>query len=188
MSKIIKIKKMRSIVKATFIAVIILFSVQLSAQKITSNNVDVTVTGTSSLHDWEMISDNGVFSAMAGKGSIENIDFHIPIKSLKSGKTAMNDNAYQALNAGKYSNITFKALSTNTLSGTNDLVGTLSINGVSKAVSIPVKVYPTNTGFILTGYTVINMTDYDVEPPMYMFGTIKTGDAVRIQFKINATY
>lgn len=67
-----------------------------------SANSKVTVAGTSTLHDWTMdtesvkgeadieVSDNKILS-------IKEIKAEIPVESLKSGKSAMDKNAYEAL-------------------------------------------------------------------------------------------
>ncbi|WP_090082102.1 hypothetical protein [Halpernia frigidisoli] len=70
-----------------------IFSVSLSAQKINSNNVKTTVSGTSTLHDWTMTSDNGTFSGNVSGNTIQDIHYSINGKSLKSGKNGMDKNA-----------------------------------------------------------------------------------------------
>ena len=179
---------MRNSIKLSFLFLALLFTTTLNAQKIISNDVDVIITGTSTLHDWEMISDNGKLTAKVGNSSIKDVVFTFPVRSLKSGKAAMDENAFNALNAQTHKNIVFKALTIDTLSGNSNVNGSITINGVTKAITVPVKVYDTDKGFIITGYIMMKMTDYKVEPPVYMYGTIKTGDEIRIQFSIATEY
>ncbi|MCK0202496.1 YceI family protein [Ornithobacterium rhinotracheale] len=180
---------MKNLFKFSFAFVCLFFMMMsVKAQKIVSRDVNITITGTSTLHDWEMISDNGAFTANVGNSSINDVKFVFPVRSLKSGKAAMDQNAYNALNADKHKEIIFKALTIDTLSGNTTVNGSITINGVTKAISVPVKVYDTDRGFTITGYIMMKMTEYKVEPPVYMFGTIKTGDEIRIQFNISTEY
>lgn len=180
---------MKNLFKLSFAFVCMFFVLMgVRAQKLISRDIDITITGSSTLHDWEMISDNGTFTANAGNSSINDVKFVFPVRSLKSGKAAMDQNAYNALNAEKHKEIIFKALTIDTLSGNTTVNGSITINGITKAISVPVKVYDTDRGFTITGYILMKMTDFKVEPPVYMFGTIKTGDDIRIQFNISSEY
>ena len=179
---------MRNSIKLGLLFLVFLFSSFVNAQKIAAKDVDIIITGTSTLHDWEMISDNGSLTANVNSNSINDVVFTFPVRSLKSGKAAMDQNAFNALNAKKYKDIVFKALTIDTLNGNSSVNGSITINGVTKAITVPVKVYDTGVGFAITGYIIMKMTDYKVEPPVYMYGTIKTGDEIRIQFRIGTEY
>lgn len=179
---------MRNFLKLSTMLFLLLWGASVNAQKVQSTDVDILITGTSTLHDWEMISDNGVLTANVGVTAIKDVVFKIPVKSLKSGKAAMDENAFKAMNADKHKEIVFKALTIDTLSGNTEVNGSMTVNGVTKPITVPVKVYNTKTGFTLTGYVLMKMTDFKVEPPVYMFGTIKTGDDIRVQFNVNLEY
>ena len=161
-----------------------LFSGLVSAQKISSNNVKTTVAGTSTLHDWTMTSTSGTFSGTVSGNSINDVKYTMGSKTLKSGKGAMDTNAYKAMQADKYPNITFSATSVNVGKGT--LSGKLTVGNVTKSVSFPVTVAKTGTSYTITGTESIKMTDYGVKPPSFMMNTVKTGDDIKITVNVVA--
>jgi len=65
--------------------------------------------------------------------------------------------------------------------------GLLTIAGVTKSVSIPLKISITDQNKItVDGAPRIKMTDFDVDPPTMFFGTVKVG--AMITFNFNTTF
>jgi polyisoprenoid-binding protein YceI len=126
------------------------------------------------------------------ENTVTNVDISIPVKSIDSGKGGMNSNMYDALKADKHKNITFALETTELKSGdfNSDMVlavtGQLTIAGTTNTIDMEISGTKTDEGYTFTGEKMINMTDYDVEPPTAMFGTISTGEEVTIYFTINA--
>lgn len=159
-------------------------------------NSEITVEGTSSVHDWEMkatemnasiqlkISENTI-------ADIINVDFSMPTEKLKSENTIMDKKSWDALKSKKYSSIRFDlnrvaGFSSNgkTFSGTAS--GSLFIAGKSQQVTIPFTgSIKTGNTITVTGYEKINMKDYNISPPTAMLGTLKTGEEVTVRFKID---
>jgi len=158
-------------------------------------NSEITVKGTSSVHDWEMkatamsakieVKSNG-----SGLDEIVNVSFSMPTEKLTSDNNIMNKKSWDALKSNKHDNIMFDLTSVSgfnsngsTFSGT--AFGTLTIAGKTKAVSIP---FSGNTGnnnaLVVSGEEKINMKDYNVSPPTAMLGTLKTGEEVTVDFNM----
>ncbi|MBU8881926.1 YceI family protein [Kaistella sp. DKR-2] len=161
-----------------------LFSGLVAAQKISSKTVKTTVTGTSTMHDWSMTSTAGSFSGNVAGNTITDITYGMGSKTLKSGKGAMDSNAYKALQADKYPNITFTATSVNMGKGT--MTGKLTVTNVTKTVSFPVTVAKSGNNYTITGTESIKLTDYGVTPPSFMMNTVKTGNDVKITVNVVA--
>ncbi|OWK73956.1 hypothetical protein CBW16_00610 [Flavobacteriaceae bacterium JJC] len=161
-----------------------LFSGLVAAQKISSKTVKTTVTGTSTMHDWSMTSTAGSFSGNVAGNTITDITYGMGSKTLKSGKGAMDSNAYKALEADKYPNITFTATSVNMGKGT--MTGKLTVTNVTKTVSFPVTVAKSGNNYTITGTESIKLTDYGVTPPSFMMNTVKTGNDVKITVNVVA--
>ncbi len=155
-----------------------LLSGSVTGQKISSNNVKTVVAGTSTLHDWKMTSTGGSFSGTVSGNSIQDIRYTMPGKTLKSGKGAMDNNAYKALGTTQFPNITFSATSVNMGKGT--MTGKLTVTKVTKNVTFPVNVTKNGNSYTIWGNTAIKMSDYGVTPPSFMMNTVKTGDAITI--------
>lgn len=160
-----------------------LFSGVVAGQKISSKNVKTVVTGTSTMHDWSMTSNTGSFTANVSGNALTDVQYTLGAKSLKSGKGAMDSNAYKALEADKFPNITFTATSVNIGKGT--MTGKLKVTDVTKTVSFPVTVAKSANGYTITGIETIKLTDYGVTPPSFMMNTVKTGNDIKITVTVN---
>mgnify|MGYP003499776764 CR=1 FL=1 len=177
--KYLKIDTMKNLVNfKTLVLAFGLFSGLVSAQKISSNNVKTTVAGTSTLHAWTMTSTTGNFSGTVSGNTIQDVNYKLVSKTLKSGKGPMDNNAYKAIQADKYPNITFTASSVNMGKGT--MTGKLTVTNVTKTISMPVNVTKSGDAYTISGQASIKMTDYGVTPPAFMMNSVKTGNEITI--------
>ncbi|WBL25988.1 YceI family protein [Zunongwangia sp. HGR-M22] len=157
---------------------IIFTGFNVNSQNLKSITSNILVEGTSNIHDWEMTSKNAVGHIESKDGKVSKITIEIPIKSLKSGKGGMDKNAYKALNEDDYPKVKFTSKEVQS----NKIIGNLTMNGKSKTISIPVSIKNSNQNIKISGKQTINMTDYGVEPPTALMGTIKTGEEVTVNF------
>lgn len=185
---------MKTLIKKTQLFFVFLMSIGigLNAQN-TLIESDFTVAGTSTLHDWTMTTKSASSSSsmeISDAGlEIKSFTLSIRAESLKSGKTTMDDIAYDALKSKKNPNIQFKLsnVSSITKSGNTYNIqakGILTIAGKSCNVNITGKASINNNQIKIYGSKTIKMTDFDMEPPTAMFGTIKTGDTITINYNL----
>ncbi|MEZ4875308.1 MAG: YceI family protein [Flavobacteriaceae bacterium] len=163
--------------------------------KLDSGHSQFLIKGTSSLHDWEMVSES--FSGTMNMDvssealSINEIKVSVGVTSLKSGKRIMDNKCYDALKKESHPTITyqFKKISSVSATGSGNykanVSGTLTIAGTSKTVSIDVTISKTNNTIVIKGEKPLKMTDFGVEPPTALLGTLKTGDDITIVFNLN---
>ena len=178
------------------VSIIILFfltSNLISAQQFNLLNGEskLTVLGTSSLHDWHVTAENQsgkiVFKNLE-TGEIEKCNVEIIAESLKSGKSSMDKNTYKALKTDSYKTISFQLVDVKaTISKGNgkftvQTQGDLTIAGVKKRVSLDFTTTVADNKITLVGEKKFKMTDFKIDPPKAMFGTITTGDEVTIKF------
>lgn len=149
------------------------------------------IMGTSSIHDWHEVAEE-----QSGKinfnnvetGQIEKITINIAAESLKSGKRGMDKNTYEALKTDKYKTISFQLTEVKkTVSKDNGVfdvnaIGDLTIAGVKKTISLDFTLSVADSKIKLTGEKKIKMTEFNIEPPTALFGTITTGDELTIEF------
>jgi polyisoprenoid-binding protein YceI len=156
-----------------------------------TSSSNVTVSGTSTIHDWHMTS-SGVtctaeFDANASGEVVKlnALQVVLPAESLKSGKSGMDKNAYSALMTEKHKQIAFQLVSAKIEAGVIQCQGKLKIAGVTKDVSLKAT-YTTLPGRVLQVKGSINlvMTDFGVQPPTFMFGSVTTGDAITVTFDV----
>jgi polyisoprenoid-binding protein YceI len=119
---------------------------------------------------------------------ISNLTISVPTKSLSSGTSSMDDNAYNALQADKYPTIRFvmkdvNITQTNTGSYLN-ATGELTIAGTTRQVQVGANGKLENGKVYFEGKKDLKLSAFNIEPPTAMFGTIKTGDAITVHYKI----
>lgn len=169
-------------------------------KNVSSQVVRVTIKGTSTMHDWEMKSDKGQVEVLLGLNAAEGIigltslKFTLVAESLKSGKNAMDKNAYKALKTGTAKNITFvmssaKVTPVNATTVEIRALGKLSVAGTSHETDllVTVKYNPASKSYAATGSKTIKMSDFDVKPPTFMMGAVKTGNEIIMTFNSTIT-
>ncbi|HLT73704.1 MAG TPA: YceI family protein [Ohtaekwangia sp.] len=153
----------------------------------------MSVQGSSTLHDWESeITKAEVRGEFLISGSqlkeIKNVEVKVPVESIKSTKGKMMDNkTYDAFNASRNPNIVYKVTNAkiNAANGTIDANGTLTMAGVSKPMDVQGKYTVLENGDIrLTLSRTFKMSEFKMDPPTAMMGTVKVGDEVTVNFDL----
>lgn len=158
---------------------------------------EITLSGTSTLHDWQMdsYSTSGeaelILDGERGNDltSITSLTFSLPVKSLKSENQGLNNNAYDVLKADEHKNIVY-TLTSSTLFAENGgylvkSTGDLTVAGVTREITMDVHTLIKEDKMIACrGSYSLKMTDYKVTPPSFMWGAMKTGDAITLNFVV----
>lgn len=158
------------------------YSLSLEASK-------MEVAGTSSLHDWteDVTEMSSTLNAEVADGKIlkvTGIKATIPVKGLKSGKGGMDDNTYKALKQKEHPNMTYSIKSFGIDGDEIHLTGNLTIAGTTKSVKFHAKYKVEGEKITFEGKHAFKMTDFNIDPPTAMMGTIKTGDDITITFNL----
>ena len=185
------------IIKSTVVASL-LFLLAFSLKAQVSLKLDVkskmTLSGTSSLHDWESditkVYLTGTGSKENGKlALIESLTITVPVKAIKSGKSLMDDKTYNALLADKYPDIRFEINSVQLMEGKIESKGTLTFAGMTKVIDIKANYsFTTESTLNVKGSQRIDMTQFGVNPPTALMGTVTTGKDVSIPYEIIINY
>lgn len=152
------------------------------------------IEGTSNIHDWviEAKDQHGKLVAELDNGQlvkIEQLNFIVKTESLKSGKSGMDKNTYKALNSDKHKQIVYKMTKVNNIDCTTTgnckvtTSGNLTVAGNTKPIDITFDAKISGNKIILSGSKSLKMTDFKVDPPTAVFGTITTGDQVTVKFQ-----
>ncbi|MEP5255152.1 MAG: YceI family protein [Winogradskyella arenosi] len=186
---------MKSRILILLVSVSSLFSVQVAtSQNYILNNSSSTleVQGTSSLHDWTLETEDQSGKLVLAEGdafNISTLNLTVVAESLKSGKSAMDKNTYKALKTDDHKTMLFNLVSVKeikTVSATSYKVsvsGKMTIAGVTKTISVDLTANLQGSNVILEGNKTFKMTDFGIDPPKALLGTIKTGDDITIVFK-----
>jgi len=161
--------------------------------------VVASVSGTSSLHSWEsevtQIKWKGSFLLAGNKlKAIKNGEIKILVKGIKSKEGKIMDNkTYEAFDSDKnpYIIYTFNSadIKIDALqNATASTEGKLSMAGITKAINLTGKGKMLANGDLqLTVSRKLKMTDFKMEPPRAVLGTIKVGDEITVKFDIVLT-
>ncbi|MGL1885312.1 MAG: YceI family protein [Reichenbachiella sp.] len=150
--------------------------------KLNKENSQISIIGTSNIHDWACVVENFDITASIEGTTISSIAFEAKVKSIKSGKSGMDNNVYAALKEKQNPKIYFKSEKIEIQASKIKGKGALTIAGETRQIDIELGLEQTSTNnYVISGAVVILMTDYNVTPPTAVFGTIKTGDQISLE-------
>jgi polyisoprenoid-binding protein YceI len=163
---------------------------------IAKKSISLTLSGTSTLHDWDMKSAQGTFEAnfvLNGSGvitAVNGLSFSTKAENLKSGHDAMDKNAYVALKSDKWPVLSYtsNAATITKLDATTYSVkttGKLTIAGTTldEEVDATCKVN-SDRSITIMGSKKISMKDFGMSAPTFMMGTVQTGNDVVLKFDL----
>lgn len=159
--------------------------------KLNNKNSSLIVSGTSSLHDWDISAEDisGTLDVDLGEiVKISKLEVVVKSESLKSGKNGMDKNTYKALKTDRFETIKFKLKTVNEIAKVKDAyyevsaVGDLTVAGVTRSVHLRFFLQVIEKKILIMGNIELRMTEFEIEPPRALLGTIKTGDLINIKF------
>ncbi len=189
-----KIKNFReTIISAVLLLLLIMVTSLTNAQVkyATKDDLNLLVSGTSTLHDWDMKAAKGecdavfTFNAKGDITALTTLYLTVPAEALKSEHSGMDKNAYKALKTDKAPTISYKLTSATVIGNTIKCIGKLSIAGATREAEL-MATYKLNSDKSITvsGKKNISMKDFNMEPPTFMMGTIKTGNDIVLKFDL----
>jgi polyisoprenoid-binding protein YceI len=161
------------------------------------------IEGTSNLHGWsckattldaavELDAATATQVSVAPPKSLKRVQVKVPVRSIKCGHGGMDDNLYKALKADDSPDISYIMATFDAVPGevkdsfTLHTIGTLSIAGKENSLAMDVTATRMPDGTVKAiGVVPIKMTDYGIKPPTAIFGRLKTGDEVKINFELS---
>jgi len=156
-----------------------------------SSNQEFKVSGTSSLHDWDMVSEGarGQATMVIENGEIkeiQNLRVDLPVKSLKSGNNRMDRTAYNSIDADKHEYVRFELTGVRNITSQQILAtGNLTIAGTTRPVTLRSNYTVNGSTVQFSGAHNIKFSQFEVDPPTALLGTVRTGDDLKISFDVN---
>lgn len=176
---------------------------QETARVAVSPESKLWIEGTSNLHGWsckattldaaiELDAAAAAQVTVAPPKALKKVHVKVPVKSIKCGHGGMDDNVYKALKADETPDISYILATFEAAPGeakdsfTLRTVGTLTIAGKENKVEMDVVATRLPNGSVkATGMVPIKMTDFGIKPPTAIFGRLKTGDEVKVNFELS---
>lgn len=161
----------------------------------------VRIDGTSTIHDWT-VESHLIGGAMELDANFPQnlaeaikvtpkVNSVILVRSLKSGKTAMDDIMHTSMKQKEHPKIEYKLLELSLKEPPAspgaamkfNSKGTLTVAGVTRTNAMVVTMQPmAGDKLKVTGSTDLKMTEFGIKPPTQL-GVFKTGDEVKISFE-----
>lgn len=159
-----------------------------------ASSTTLSVEGTSTLHDWEMVAEElkgraSITLDESGTPDVQGLTVSVQAESLKSHHKGMDKNAYEALKTDEHPRIRFELTRMNSAQKSGEAYainasGKLTIAGTTRPISMSVNCKTEAGGSLkFEGRSRINMKDYGIDPPTAMLGTIKTGEVVTVVYR-----
>lgn len=187
---------MKRIVLSLVSLLVVFGALASSPASFSAKTHDVTISGTSNLHDWtasvpqlstsaELVVANGKLEAI--NRMVVEIDATTIVGSEGS---IMDKKIAETLKADKNPKIVFRMTRVDDISQTGSdftvrAAGTLSVGGTNRPLDVVVrgKVLP-NGDVQFTGVKDMKMTTWQLEPPRAMLGALRTADEVTVDFSV----
>ncbi len=145
------------------------------------------VTGTSTVHDWKCdvkdVTGSVTASVSDAVTAISAGTFSVPVENIDCDSRTMNKKVNEALNDKDTPTISFTIEST-TIGDQIEVTGILTLAGATKQLTFPVSATHAGNTVTFAGEVPVVMSDFNVDAPTAMLGTLKTGDEVKVHFEI----
>jgi hypothetical protein len=131
---------------------------------------------------------NAIPILLTGEKGLKTVRVTVPAESMNCGNGTMNEHMRKALKVSETPTITFELtdydVTTNADGIAGTINGTLDLGGVKKAISLKAKGKSEGGMLHVDGVYDLRMTDYGLKPPSLMFGRIKVGETVKVNFDL----
>ena len=134
-------------------------------------------------------SADAVASVLAGEKAVSSVEVSVPAEKLDCRNGTMNEHMRKAIKAKEFPTIVFRASSYD-LARTTDSVGvtlngSLTLGGVEKPIVVKAQAKPGANGtLIVSGTREVRMTEFGLQPPKLMLGTLKVDERIKVGFDV----
>jgi len=195
---------MRSTIKSTLLALAII--VPASGAWTVANEVLVLqpqsrlwIDGTSSIRSFsckagevsaaiEASGPNAIAQLLIGDKGVKTVHVTVPAEQLDCGNGTMNEHMRKAIKLAEHKSIEFNLTDYDVAKNSDGVAGTINgallLGGVTKPITLKAEGKPEGGMLHITGVYELNMTEYGLKPPTLMFGRIKVGKTVKVNYDL----
>lgn len=115
------------------------------------------------------------------------VEMDLIVQSLKSGESLLDDHMHENLKSEKFPKIQMKLTNFSfSKDGGNSVkaTGQLTVAGVTKPLELKALLTAEGENLRIKGTKKVMMSDFGIEPPTMMMGTLKTRDEIEISFDV----
>ncbi len=163
----------------------------------------MTIYGSANVTDWEAkvktIRGEVVIRNMdesdwseAQASWFEKVEISLPVEDIDSDSRRMNNNMHGYLKKDQYPEITYRLIEAQELAVMDNPGVVLTVRGVISAAGAEmeivhdVQIKMNESGsFVVSGSHDLKMTDFGIDPPTAMLGSIRSRDEMTITFELH---
>jgi polyisoprenoid-binding protein YceI len=124
---------------------------------------------------------------LADKG-VKSVRVTVPAERLDCGNGTMNEHMRMAIKLSEFASIEFRLTDYDVARGADGVSGTINgtllLGGVTKPITLKADGKPEGGMLHVTGSYDLDMTEYGLKPPTLMFGRIKVGRTVKVNYDL----
>jgi polyisoprenoid-binding protein YceI len=136
----------------------------------------------------EASGPNAIPQLLIGDKGVKSVQFTVPAERLDCGNGTMNEHMRKAIKLGEFKSIEFRLTDYDVARGSDGISGTINgtllLGGVTKPITMKAEGKPEGGMLHVTGSYDLNMTEYGLKPPTLMFGRIKVGQTVKVNYDL----
>ena len=169
---------------------------QVASERFTfASGSRIWVEGTSTVHDWSCDAEQitAVLDGTTSDGALTGLSaltVTVPVAGLECGNGTMNGKLRAALGTAPI-RFTLSAARVGLPNGGRFAVeadGRLTLHGTTRAQRVTAQGQVLGDGrYRLTGSVPVTMSQFGVDPPTAMLGTLRTGDRTTVRFDVTVT-
>ena len=131
---------------------------------------------------------SAIAQLLTGDKGVKAVHVTIPAERLDCGNGTMNEHMRKALKIADNKTIEFRLTDYDVVRRAEGIAGTingtLKLGGVTKPITMKAEGKPEGGMLHITGHYELDMTDYGLKPPTLMFGRIKVGETVKVNYDL----
>ncbi len=155
------------------------------------NKSSIVISGTSTLHNWEMNVTNAsggfiLSDDLTDLGKLTEGSIRIDVSGIRSESNLMDKKAHDALKLKQFPQIKIKIENAAGKTGSGNATLLFAIAGTTKTVTDNFQILEEHQGNVaISGTLDIKMSEFGIAPPVAMLGTLKTGDSVSLRYNLH---
>lgn len=131
---------------------------------------------------------NAIPQLLTGDKGVKAVKVTVPAERLDCGNGTMNEHMRKAIKLEENKTIEFRLSDYDVTRGAEGIAGTISgtllLGGVTKPITMKAEGKAEGGMLHVTGSYDLNMTEYGLKPPTLMFGRIKVGQTVKVNYDL----
>jgi polyisoprenoid-binding protein YceI len=176
--------------RATILIIFLLISSSVNAQSFLTEEGDIEFTSSVPLHTF-----TGTSSQLKGLIDFDEnlVDFYIDLQTLDTGNGRRDRDMFSTLNVEDYPFAEFTGKLTSDFDQDSDSIqkvtveGDFTVHGVTREISVDGELRLNGDVLKLNAGWIINITDYNIEPPGILFYKVDEEMDIKIEAELQKT-